>query len=83
MTQQLALRITDELAEQLDRVVADGRFANRTDAVRAAIGELVERERRAAVGAAIVAGYQRLPETEGELATADANLWRLLAEESW
>jgi Arc/MetJ-type ribon-helix-helix transcriptional regulator len=83
MTQQMAIRIPNELAEGLDQIVAEGRFANRTEAVRFAIGQLVERERRAAVGEAIVAGYARLPETEEELATANANLRRLVAEEPW
>lgn len=83
MTQQLALRIPDELWNRLDQVVAEGRFANRTEAVRFAIGQFVERERRHAVGEAIVAGYARIPETDEELATADANLRRLVAEEPW
>ncbi|MEO6121758.1 MAG: hypothetical protein ABIW46_05730 [Acidimicrobiales bacterium] len=63
--------------------MAEGRFANRTEAVRFAISQLVEHERRCAVGEAIVAGYARFPETEEELATADANLRRLIAEEPW
>jgi Arc/MetJ-type ribon-helix-helix transcriptional regulator len=83
MTQQMAIRIPNELAHGLDWIVAEGRFANRTEAVRFAIGQLVERERRAAVGEAIVAGYASLPETEEELATANANLRRLVAEEPW
>jgi len=83
MTQQLALRIPDRLAAELDEIVADGRFATRTEAVRFAIAQLVERERRTAVGEAIVAGYQRIPETDEELATAEENLRHLIAEEPW
>lgn len=83
MTKQLALRIPDQLIHALDQVIAEGRFANRTEAVRTAIGQLVERERRAVIGDAIVAGYHRLPETDDELATSHANLRRLLEEESW
>lgn len=64
-------------------MVADGRFATRTDAVRSAISDLVEREHRSAVGEAIVAGYRRVPETAEELATAETNLRRLIAEEPW
>ncbi|MGH9156288.1 MAG: ribbon-helix-helix domain-containing protein [Acidimicrobiales bacterium] len=83
MTYQLAIRIPDELTEGLDHLVAEGRFANRTEAVRYAIAQLVDIERRAAVGAAIVAGYAMIPETAEELATAEANLQRLVAEEPW
>ncbi|MGH3434490.1 MAG: ribbon-helix-helix domain-containing protein [Thermocrispum sp.] len=83
MTQQLAIRIADELARQLDALVSTGRFSNRTDAVRAAISQLVEREHRSAVGEAIVAGYRSIPETAEELATAEENLRRLVSEESW
>ena len=83
MTMQLALRIPDELAKELDELVSTGRFANRTDAVRSAIAELIEREGRRAVGEAIIAGYRRIPETAEELATAEQNLRRLIAEEPW
>lgn len=83
MTSQLALRIPDELAKELDDLVSRGRFATRTEAVRSAIVGLVERERRAAVGEAIVSGYQRVPETDEELATAEQNLRRLVTEEPW
>ncbi len=83
MTQQLAVRISDELVEELDRFVAQGRFANRSELVRTAIGDLVERERRAAGGEAVEAGYRRQPETTEELATAESNLRRLLIEEPW
>ncbi len=83
MTQQLAIRIADELGSGLDELVMQGRFPNRTAAVRAAIGLLVERERRAVLGEAIIAGYRRIPETADELASADANLRRLIEEERW
>ena len=83
MTQQLAIRIAEELAAGLDDLVERGRFATRTEAVRAAIGELIDRERREVIGAAIVLGYERHPETAEELQIADGNLRRLIAEEPW
>lgn len=83
MTRQLAIRIAEELAVGLNDLVERGRYATRTEAVRAAISELIERERRAAIGEAIVLGYQRQPETSEELAIADGNLRRLIAEEPW
>ena len=38
---------------------------------------------RRAVGVAIVAGYQRVPETPEELRAAEENLRRLVVEEPW
>ena len=83
MTQQLAIRIAEELAIGLDELVKRGRFATRTDAVRSAIGDLIDRERREAIGAAIALGYERHPESAEELQMADGNLRRLIAEEPW
>jgi Arc/MetJ-type ribon-helix-helix transcriptional regulator len=83
MTYQLALRIPDKLAKELDMLVSNGRFATRTEAVRSAINDLVERERRAGVGEAVAAGYRQVPETDEELETAEQNLRRLISEEPW
>ncbi len=38
---------------------------------------------RLAAGVAILAGYQRVPETPAELRTAEENLRRLVADEPW
>lgn len=83
MTQQLAIRIAEEMAAGLDELIDNGRFSTRTQAVRAAISDLIERERRAAIGEAIVRGYERCPETAEEVQVARANLRRLIAEEPW
>jgi Arc/MetJ-type ribon-helix-helix transcriptional regulator len=83
MTIQIALRIPDELVEQLDIVVAEGRYPTRTDAVRAAIQELAERERRRRIDAAIVDGYTRIPPTAAEEAWASAATREMISEEPW
>jgi len=44
MSEQIAVRIPDELAESLSDLVAEGRFETKADAVRAALGSLVEAE---------------------------------------
>jgi Arc/MetJ-type ribon-helix-helix transcriptional regulator len=64
MTFQLAIRIDEQLASELDALVPD-RYPNRTEAVRAALAEFVDRERRAEIGRQIVAGYDRI--APGEL----------------
>jgi hypothetical protein len=43
---------------------------------------LVERERRAAVGRAIVAGYERVPQDD-DLLWSDAKTAAMIAEEPW
>jgi Arc/MetJ-type ribon-helix-helix transcriptional regulator len=59
MSEQIAARIPDELAESLADLVADGRFETKADAVRTALETLVEAERRRRVGALIADGYRR------------------------
>lgn len=83
MTKQIAIRIPDDLLEQLDELVAQGRFATRTDAVREALRALVESEERRRIDAAIVAGYRRHPPTAEELAWVDDSERDMIAEEPW
>lgn len=83
MTQQLAVRIPDELARELDELVESGRIDNRADGVRRGIRALVEQERRGRIDAAIVDGYRRIPPTEVEDRWADASGRQMINEESW
>lgn len=73
MTVQIALRISDELAGQLDASVADG-FESRSEALRVAIEEFVDRRESARLDKEIVEGYRRIPVVEtdewGSLETA-------------
>lgn len=80
---QLAAMFEDAAIAQLDELVATGRFASRAEAVRAAVHAYLDVERRRAAGQAIVDGYLRVPETNAEMATAEDNLRRLIAEEPW
>ena len=70
MSIQIAIRIPNALAEQLDALVASGRFDTKADAVRAALEALLDAERRADVGRRIVEGYQRVPQDEADVAAA-------------
>lgn len=71
MTVQLAIRVDDRVAADLDSLVP-ARYANRTVAIRAALDEFIDRERRAEIGRQIVAGYKRFPpgELHDEVAAA-------------
>lgn len=80
---QLVTRIDDETAAAIDALVHDGEFASRSDVVRAGILRLVDERRRQAIGDEIIAGYQQVPETAEELASAEANARAMIADEPW
>jgi Arc/MetJ-type ribon-helix-helix transcriptional regulator len=80
---QIAVRLPKEALDQLDALVDSGRFSSRAEVARTAIAELLDNERRRAVGDAIAEGYRRLPQTEEELAGAEANARAMILEEPW
>lgn len=80
---QLVTRVSDELAEGVDELVAAGLASSRSDAVRSALERWIDSERRHRIGEAIVAGYKRIPQTEEELAWADDAAAAMIAEEPW
>ena len=83
MSEQIAIRIPDELAASLSQLVADGRFETKAEAVRAALETLIDAERRADVGRRIVEGYRRVPQEDGDLAEAGHAASRSIEEEPW
>jgi len=80
---QLVTRLDDQLAAEVDALIADGVAGNRSEAVRVALERLIEEHRRRRVGAEIVAAYRRQPQTEEELAGLDEATRALIAEEPW
>lgn len=80
---QLVTRIDDELAGAMDALVVEGRYESRSDIVRTAVGELLDRLRREEVGRRILDGYRRVPENERELAEARAASVALVQDEPW
>jgi Arc/MetJ-type ribon-helix-helix transcriptional regulator len=83
MTEQIAVRIPTDLAARLEDLVSQGRFETKAEAVRAAISELVERERRRAIGQQIAEGYRRIPQGDDEVAAAREAAIRSIHEEPW
>ena len=83
MSQQIAIRIPDELATGLDSLVSTGRFETKADAVRTALEALIEAERRAELGRQIVEGYRRVPQEEADVASASQAATRSIDEEPW
>lgn len=80
---QVVTRLDDKLVADLDGLVADGFVASRSEAVRMGLERLVEEHRRRRMGAEIVAGYMRHPETDEELAQAEKMTRALIEEEPW
>lgn len=84
MSEQIAIRIPDELAESLAELVGRGVFETKAEAIRTALEGLVETERRRRVGELIVKGYERVPqgETEELAGTTRTTLKELEADEA-
>ena len=80
---QLVTRVDDELAAAVDELVETGAVASRSEAVRVALEQLVDRHRRRAVGARIAAGYSTTPQTDREVGWADEASVRMIADEPW
>lgn len=80
---QVVTRLDDKLVADLDGLVAEGFVASRSEGVRVALEKLVDEQRRRRIGAEIVAGYERCPETDEELAQAERATRELIEEEPW
>jgi Arc/MetJ-type ribon-helix-helix transcriptional regulator len=83
MSEQIAVRLPHALASSLDDLVTGGRFSSRAEAVRAAIEQLIDGERRRRLGAEIAAGYRQMPQTDEEVAAATTAAIRSIEEEPW
>ncbi len=82
-TEQIAVRLPEELLEELDALVARGIYKNRAAAVRAGVEAITTLERRRETDRAIVAGYRRTPPTSAEHDAAIASLRDAIAGEPW
>lgn len=80
---QLVTRIDDDLARDLDALVADGVVESRSDGVRTALRDLIDRHRRRRVAEADIAAYIAQPQTEEELRGVDEATRRMIEEEPW
>jgi Arc/MetJ-type ribon-helix-helix transcriptional regulator len=80
---QLVTRLDDELLREVDALIADGVVANRSEAVRLGLHQLVASHERRSVGLRIAEAYRRRPQTAEELAGLDAATRALVDEEPW
>ena len=82
-TEQIAVRLPEELLRELDALVASGIYASRAAAVRAGVEAVTALGRHQQIDRAIVAGYRRTPPTSPEHDAAIASLRDAIAEEPW
>lgn len=82
-TEQIAVRLPEELLRDLDGLVASGVFESRAAAVRAGVEAITAIEHRRQIDRAIVDGYQRTPPNPVEDEAAVASLRDAIAEEPW
>lgn len=80
---QMVARLDDELAADVDDLVASGVVASRSEAIRLGLERLVDEHRRRLYGEAIVAAYTAVPQSESEVGWADEATVRMIADESW
>ena len=80
---QIAVKLPDALVRELDRLVADGVFSNRSVAVRHAVESVVAAHRRDVIGRAYAEGYLRLPESDEEIAEATRLAAHAVNDEPW
>lgn len=80
---QLVTRIDDELVRELDALVAEGVVESRSDGVRTALRELIDRHRRRRRAEVDIAAYTAMPQTEDELRGIDEMTRSMIEEEPW
>jgi metal-responsive CopG/Arc/MetJ family transcriptional regulator len=79
---QTLVQLTGELLRRLDeRAAREGR--SRSSLIRDAIEALLADDARSEIDRQIVAGYERVPETELEMAWAESNARAAIMEEPW
>lgn len=82
-TEQIAVRLPEELLAALDDVVARGVYESRAAAVRAGVEAILELDRRRLIDQAVIDGYHRVPPTEAEHQAAISSLRDAILEEPW
>lgn len=80
---QLVTRLSDDLVEAVDALVAAGVVASRSEAVRVGLERIVDRHRRDVIGEQIVSGYRTLPQLQDDHGWTDAATVAMIADEPW
>lgn len=80
---QIAVKLPGDVLDGIDRLVEEGVYANRSDAVRQALVELIRRRQRLVIDQRFAAGFAANPETDDELADATRLAIESIDDEPW
>jgi Arc/MetJ-type ribon-helix-helix transcriptional regulator len=83
MTEQIAVKLPDEMVAAVDRLVAAGRFSSRSGAVRAGLELVVREAEREVVDRAFADGFKRHPERDEEMRDARRLAIEAIDDEPW
>jgi len=83
MTIQIAVKLPDDLVNAIDRLVQDGAFDSRSQAIRSGLEAMVAGRRRQAIDRQYRDAMDRLPETNEEIAEATRLAVNAIDEEPW
>ena len=82
-TTQVAVRLENNLIDELDWLIGRRDYENRAEAIRAAIAHAVRVEREREIDERIIDGYTRIPQRPDEIIPPDFTVWDALDEEDW
>jgi Arc/MetJ-type ribon-helix-helix transcriptional regulator len=82
-TEQIAVRLPEELLAEVDKLVAQGAYKSRAAAVRAGLEAVTESQRRRQIDRAVITGYQRTPAGDADHESAVASLREAIVDEPW
>jgi Arc/MetJ-type ribon-helix-helix transcriptional regulator len=83
MTIQIAVKLPDDLVEELDRLVERGAFGSRSQAIRTGLETMVAARRREEVDRRYRDAITRVPETGEEIAEARRLAVEAIHDEPW
>ncbi len=83
MTQQIAVKLSEDLITALDNLVASGRFESRSGAVRAGLRLVIRDAVREQIDRSFADGFRRMPETDDEIAEARRLAIESIEDEPW
>lgn len=83
MTTTMAIRLDEELIEEVDRWVDKDGLGSRSELVRAALRKWLHDRQEAEIDRNIIEAYTRFPQTDEELGWARAATIAMIEEEPW
>lgn len=83
MSTQIAVKLPDEVVSAVDRLVEEGAYDSRSQAVRSALDRLLRESRSRRIDEAFRQGFQRRPDRPEEVADATRLAIDAIHDEPW